>query len=249
MKLLTATVAALFIATVLPCTADDNGPVIKVADNGSIVRTVDCSDGHVLSGSFTIAQTDKEFIRKGYNEFSFLSDGKLYSGKSNWRDIKSSTGSLPIMLGDPRKLSKEERAEFKAWSSWVKSLENRHGIMSFRQDLPGFGMPAVGGWDGFCRINTDTRSGGLIGVFREGAAETSRTITVRDLNPDAVYSVRRGPDGTEVASMTGRELETKGFRVTLAEEFSGELFEVVNKDDLAYIWNDVGNSPYSLSRQ
>ena len=97
MKLLTATVAALFIATVLPCTADDNGPVIKVADNGSIVRTVDCSNGHVLSGSFTIAQTGKEFIRKGYNEFSFLSDGKLYSGKSNWRDIKSSTGGETVI--------------------------------------------------------------------------------------------------------------------------------------------------------
>ena len=92
-------------------------------------------------------------------------------------------------------------------------------------------MPMVGGWDGFCRINTDTRSGGLVGVFREGAAETSRIITVRDLNPDAMYSVRRGPDGKEIASMTGRELETKGFRVTLDGEFSGELFEVVTDGD------------------
>ena len=144
---------------------------------------------------------------------------------------KSLTGTLPIMLGDPRNLSKEERAEFKAWSSWVKELERKHGIMSYRQDLPGFGMPMVGGWDGFCRINTETCSGGLVGVFREGAAETSRIITVRDLNPDAVYSVRRGPDGKEIASMTGRELETKGFCVTLDVEFSGELFEVVTDGD------------------
>ena len=142
---------------------------------------------------------------------------------------KSLTGTLPVMLGDPRRLSREERAEFKAWSSWVKGLENRHGILSFRQDLPGFGMPMVGGWDGFCRINTDTRSGGLVGVFREGASETSRTITVRDLCPDAVYSVKRGPDGAQVVTLTGRDLETKGFRVTLAEEFSGELFEVVKE--------------------
>lgn len=139
---------------------------------------------------------------------------------------KSLTGTLPIMLGDPRQLSREERTEFKAWSSWVKSLEERHGIMSFRQDLPGFGMPAVGSWDGFCRINTETCSGGLVGVFREGAAESSRTITVRDLEPDASYSVRRGPYGGEVARMTGRELETKGFRVTMEDEYSGELFEI-----------------------
>lgn len=139
---------------------------------------------------------------------------------------KSLTGTLPIMLGDPRKLSREERAEFRAWSSWVKSLEGRHGIMSFRQDLPGFGMPQVGGWDGFCRINTETRSGGLVGVFREGASETTRTVTVRYLDPEASYSVKQGPDGREIARMTGAELENKGFSVTLEEEFSGELFEI-----------------------
>ena len=139
---------------------------------------------------------------------------------------KSLTGTLPIMLGDPRKLSREERAEFRAWSSWVKGLEKRHGIMSFRQDLPGFSMPRVGGWDGFCRINTETRSGGLVGVFREGAVETTRVVTVRDLDSKARYSVKQGSDGREIARMTGAELAKKGFSVTLEEEFSGELFEI-----------------------
>ena len=139
---------------------------------------------------------------------------------------KSLTGTLPIMLGDPRKLSREERSEFRAWSSWVKSLEKRHGIMSFRQDLPGFGMPRVGGWDGFCRINSETRSGGLVGVFREGSAEMTRTVTVQYLDPEASYCVKQGPDGREIARMTGAELENKGFSVTLEEGFSGELFEI-----------------------
>ena len=140
---------------------------------------------------------------------------------------KSLTGTLPIMLGDPRKLNSEERAEFKDWTSWVKGLEKRHGIMSFRQDIPGFGMPMVGSWDGFCRINTETRSGGLVGIFREGSVETTRTVTVRSLEPDAVYSVLRGPDGCETARMTGIELEKKGFPVTLENEFDGELFEIL----------------------
>lgn len=139
---------------------------------------------------------------------------------------KSLMGTLPIMLGDPRKLSAEERAEFRALTDWVKGLEARHGIMSFRQDLPGFGEPAEGCWDGYCRINTESCSGGLVGVFREGAAESSRTVTVRDLDADAVYSVRRGPDGAETARMTGAELEEKGFTVVLDDRYSGELFEV-----------------------
>ena len=139
---------------------------------------------------------------------------------------KSLMGTLPIMLGDPRKLSAEERAEFKAWTSWVKGLEQKHGIMSFRQDLPGYGMPMVGSWDGYSRINTETCSGGLVGIFREGSAEATRTVTVQGLEPGAIYSVRRGPDGCETARMTGSELETKGFQVTLEDEYDGELFEV-----------------------
>lgn len=139
---------------------------------------------------------------------------------------KSLMGTLPIMLGDPRDLSAQERAEFKAWTSWVKGLEKKHGIMSFRQDLPGFGMPMVGSWDGYCRINTETCSGGLVGIFREGSVETTRTVTVRDLAPDAIYSVMRGPDGCEIARMSGSDLERKGFQVTLDNEFDGELFEI-----------------------
>ena len=140
---------------------------------------------------------------------------------------KSLMGTLPIMLGDPRRLSSEERAEFRAWTSWTKGLEGRHGIMSFRQDLPGFGAPAVGCWDGFSRINTETCSGGLVGVFREGAADSSHIVTVRFLRPDWTYSVRRGPDGSEIARMTGRELEDKGFVVSLPEKYDGELFEII----------------------
>lgn len=139
---------------------------------------------------------------------------------------KSLMGTLPIMLGDPRDLSAQERAEFKAWTSWVKGLEKKHGIMSFRQDLPGFGMPMVGSWDGYCRINTETCSGGLVGIFREGSVEATRTVTVRDLAPDAIYSVMRGPDGCEIARMSGSDLERKGFQVTLDNEFDGELFEI-----------------------
>ena len=97
MRLLAALLSALLIPAVLPCPAADKGPVITVADNGSIIRTVSCSDGHVLSGSFTMAKTGKEFVRRGSDEFSFLADGKRYSGRSNWRDIKTSTGGESVI--------------------------------------------------------------------------------------------------------------------------------------------------------
>jgi alpha-galactosidase len=143
--------------------------------------------------------------------------------------FKSLTGTLPIMLGDPRKLTNAERKTYKSWAEWLKKLEAAHGFMSFRQDLPGFGEPTEGCWDGFSRVNTETNSGGLVGVFRHGAAEESRVVTVPYLKADKTYLVKQGYAGTTIATLTGQELSQKGFPVTLKEKYDGELFEVVEK--------------------
>ena len=140
--------------------------------------------------------------------------------------FKSLAGTLPIMLGDPRKLSVAERAEYKAFAGWLKGLEARHGFMSFRQDLPGFGEPAEGRWDGFSRINTETKSGGLVGVFRQGAAEDSRRVVVPGLDPAVRYEIRRAPTGETVAAQTGEELAERGFEVSLPARHDGALYEL-----------------------
>jgi alpha-galactosidase len=148
-------------------------------------------------------------------------------GKYHELGFKSLTGSLPIMLGDPRKLTAEEKQRYKSWSDWLKTLEAKHAFMSYRQDLPGFGEPAEGCWDGFCRLNTDTGSGGLVGVFRQGATETSRTVTLPWLDVDKTYLVKQGFEGKLIATLSGKEFAEKGFPVTLKKKYDGELFEVV----------------------
>lgn len=153
--------------------------------------------------------------------------GNLHmNGPGHMLSFKSLAGTLPIMLGDPRKLTVAERAEYREWASWLKALETRHGFMSFRQDLPGFGEPQEGAWDGFARVNTETKSGGLVGVFRHNAAETSRCVTVRGLDPAAKYAVLKGAKGERVAELTGRELEEDGFKAVLQERYDGELYEI-----------------------
>jgi alpha-galactosidase len=152
-------------------------------------------------------------------------------GKYHELGFKSLTGSLPIMLGDPRRLTVEEKQRYKSWSEWLKTLEKRHAFMSFRQDLPGFGEPAEGCWDGFCRLNTDTGSGGLVGVFRHGAAETSRTVTLPWLDADKTYLVKQGFEGKIIATLSGNELSEKGFHITLDKKYDGELFEIIEKND------------------
>ena len=94
-------------------------------------------------------------------------------------------------------------------------MERRYGIMSYRQDLPGFGEPMEGMWDGFQRVNTEEKNGGIIGIFRHGSVELKRIVTINYLDPLKTYEVR-AMDGTVVASMTGSDLREKGFEVILA---------------------------------
>jgi len=141
-------------------------------------------------------------------------------------DLKSLIGTLPIVLGDPRKLTPEKRASIKKWADWMVKMQEKYDYMSFRQDLSGFGEPREGSWDGWSRINTDSRKGGIIGVFRHGSNETSRIVCVERLDPKARYSVLLAPEGKEIAVLTGSQLATRGFRVELSEKYDGDVFEI-----------------------
>jgi alpha-galactosidase len=142
--------------------------------------------------------------------------------------IKSIAGALPIMLGDPRKLSETDLKKYRGYADWLQNMESKYSIMSYRQDLPGFGEPMEGMWDGFERINTETQSGGIFGIFRHGSVETKRIITVNYLDPEKNYEVKT-IDGKVIDTLTGKELKGKGFTVDLEGLYSGELFEISEK--------------------
>jgi alpha-galactosidase len=140
--------------------------------------------------------------------------------------IKSIAGALPIMLGDPRQLNLEDLKKYRAYADWLQAMEEKHGIMSYRQDLYGFGEPMEGQWDGFQRINTETKSGGIVGVFRHGSVDSKRRVLVKYLDPTAVYQILTH-DGKPIADMTGNDLATKGFEIELLKEYEGELLEII----------------------
>ena len=139
--------------------------------------------------------------------------------------LKSLAGALPIMLGDPRKLTSTDFSKYRGFANWLQLMENRYGIMSFRQDLPGYGEPMQGMWDGFQRINTETKLGGIVGIFRHGAMETKRLVTINYLNKEKIYQVKQ-MDGKIISTQTGRELEVNGFEVALNKMYDGDLFEI-----------------------
>jgi alpha-galactosidase len=145
---------------------------------------------------------------------------------SGWElHLKSIAGALPIMLGDPRKLSETDLKKYQEYTGWLQLMENNYSIMSFRQDLPGFGEPMEGMWDGYQRINTETKSGGIIGVFRHGAVETKRIVTINYLDPVKTYQVR-SIAGIVITTLSGLDLQKKGFEISLDGLYSGEIFEI-----------------------
>jgi alpha-galactosidase len=141
-------------------------------------------------------------------------------------ELKTLIGTFPIVLGDPRKISKERRAEIKQWGDWIVNMQKKYNYMSFRQDLPSFGEPVEGGWDAWSRINTDNKSGGIVGVFKQGSLDNSRTISIPGLDKTKMYSIKSAPDGKEIMRMTGKEMEEKGFPVKLEKKYDSQILEI-----------------------
>lgn len=145
----------------------------------------------------------------------------------NWeQSFKSLVGTFPIFLGDLRQVPAERTKRIRQWADWLKRMQAKYDYAMYRSDLPGFGEPTAGAWDGFSRINTDTKEGGLVGVFREKALETSRRVFVPGLAAGDRYSVILAPEGRLLHTMTGRELAEEGFTVALEHSQDGAIFGI-----------------------
>jgi alpha-galactosidase len=144
--------------------------------------------------------------------------------------LKSLIGTLPIVLGDPREIPEEIRADIKAWSLWMQDMQEKYDYMNYRRDLPGFGEPREGCWDGWMRINNDTHQGGIIGVFRQGAREERRQVFLKGLDPALDYEVKLAPDGIRTHQATGEQLMTEGFPVEIPAKYDARIYEIGRKE-------------------
>lgn len=64
--------------------------------------------------------------------------GNLPLNGPDWEsNLKSLTGTLPIVLGDLREIQPETRIKIREWADWMKKMQASYNFMMFRQDLPG----------------------------------------------------------------------------------------------------------------
>lgn len=141
-------------------------------------------------------------------------------------ELKTLIGTFPIALGDLRNLSEEKKKKIRQWTDWISEMQVKYDYDLFRQDLPGFGEPMEGAWDGWSRLNTDTKDGGIVGVFRQGSLDNERIISVHGLDGESRYEVRLAPLSEYIVEMTGKDLGIKGFKVKMTEKYGSMLFEI-----------------------
>ncbi len=139
--------------------------------------------------------------------------------------LRSLAGTMPILLGDFSQANQMKRDICAFYAKWFKRMNAQYDYMSYRQDLPDLEEPREGGFDGFARINTKTKKGGIIGIFRQGSIESTLRVRIADLDLNDQYDVVR-MNGEIVFELSGRELIDKGFIFTFTQQYDGCLLEV-----------------------
>jgi alpha-galactosidase len=141
------------------------------------------------------------------HEFSFLSG---FAG-------------IPMMLGDPRNLSVDEKEWYSKMSGWFSRMQRKYNFMPFYQ-TEGFDKPGKYNWDGFTRINPET-GGGIICVFRNESPDSERNILVRAISKEMKYNILDA-DRKLVGEFEGGELIKSGFPVSIPGQNMGMVFEI-----------------------
>lgn len=80
--------------------------------------------------------------------------------------------------------------------------------------------------NGFQRINTDSKSGGIIGIFRQGSNEDRRRVAVQWLDPRSTDHVKLAPGGETIITISGDDLLKIGFEVSIEEAYGAQIFEI-----------------------
>lgn len=121
--------------------------------------------------------------------------GNIHAGLPSKEDsFATAIGSAPLLLGDLRVLSAEDRQWFRGRTEWFKKLRRKTKIGESFFPLGRWQQPSPAAWDGFARLE---RSGnGVLALFRNKSAE-GEIVVQMPLVPEGtfrVHSVITGKD-------------------------------------------------------
>ena len=136
-------------------------------------------------------------------------------------------GSAPLLLGDLRKLSADDRHWYHERITWFKNLRRQARISESFFPLGSWLQPSPDSWDGFARI---ARSGhGVIAVFRNKSRDESFTVML-PLIPAGKYRLRAVFTGNEIGTFSQSEF-VRGIPVRLSDGATVDVIEIAPASD------------------
>ncbi len=131
------------------------------------------------------------------------------------------SGSM-VMVGDPRKLTREQEAFYKKWNGYLKQMEAKYQYSRYYELYDIFDRPTTSNWDGCYRINTE-KQGGLMFFYRNNSSDERRIFKIPCLQPLSRYMIYSFATGKTLGTFTGKTLMEKGITVEIPSIYTGQV--------------------------
>jgi alpha-galactosidase len=141
---------------------------------------------------------------------------------TKYESFATAIGSAPLLLGDLRKLSIEDRTWYHEKISWFKALRLRAKISESFFPLGSWHQTTSNSWDGFARL---ARSGdGVIAIFRNKSEGSAATVQLL-LMPPGRFKMRSVITGQDLGLFTQTDFE-RGISIPFTQSVSVCILEV-----------------------
>lgn len=149
--------------------------------------------------------------------------GNLHAEQSTIQErFATAIGSAPLLLGDLRKLSAEDRQWYREKIAWFKKLRRTTSISESFFPLGHWQQTTPAAWDGFARVSR--RGSGVLCLFRNKAESAEATVELTQL-PEGRYHLRSVISGKELGVFTRSDWQ-RGIRMIFPDTASIEIFEI-----------------------
>jgi alpha-galactosidase len=140
--------------------------------------------------------------------------GNLQGETGSWR-VRAATemGSWPLLLGDFREISPQDRAHYADWIARYRSLREQVSLNQSFFPLGAWRQPRSDRWDGFARLSSSGE--GLIVLFRNDTHDAAARIRIPGF-PNGAFAAH-GWDSSQIYSWTGEQLR-RGIDIPIAAD-------------------------------
>ena len=136
--------------------------------------------------------------------------------------LATAMGSGPLLLGDLRKLTSEQQAQYREMIRWFKTL--RQGVQMTQGFIPlgDWEQPKASSWDGFARLSHEGE--GLMILFRNESQVKAIAIKLLAF-PDGSYHLRAVNGTHNTRACTGQQFRD-GIEIPLPSGHRIDIFEI-----------------------